>query len=84
MVVALAIWFFGLYKIAPDVVGHSVEDAAALLHEAGISIDTRGAEGTVIAQHPIAGERWFRYKDFVLTYTNNSGIHTIGGSAPVG
>lgn len=76
---ALVIWFFGIHKIAPDVVGDSVEDAAATLHDAGIPIDVTGAEGTVVAQHPIAGERWFRYQNFILTYTADSGTHTIGG-----
>ncbi len=77
---ALVIWFFGLYKIAPDVVGDSVEEAAVTLHDAGIPIDVTGAEGTVVAQHPIAGERWFRYQNFILTYTDDTGTHTIGGS----
>ena len=76
---ALVICFFGLYKIAPDVVGDSVEEAATTLHEAGIPIDVTGAEGTVVNQHPIAGERWFRYQNFILTYTDASGTHTIGG-----
>ncbi len=76
---ALVIWFFGLYKIAPDVVGDSVEEAATTLHEAGIPIDVTGAEGTVVNQHPIAGARWFRYQNFILTYTDASGTHTIGG-----
>ncbi len=76
---ALVIWFFGVYRIAPDVVGDSVEDAAATLHEAGIPIDVTGAKGTVVAQHPIAGERWFRYQNFILTYTDDTGTHTVGG-----
>ena len=77
---ALVIWFFGIHKIAPDVIGDSVEESAATLHEAGIPIDVTGAEGTVVNQHPIAGERWFRYQNFILTYTDDSGTHTIGGA----
>ena len=76
---ALVIWFFGVYKIAPDVVGDSVTDAAATLHDSGIAIDIDGAEGTVVSQSPLAGERWFRYQHFILTYTDDSGTHTIGG-----
>lgn len=76
---AIVIWFFGLYKIAPDVIGDSVDEAAATLHEAGIPIDVNGAEGAVVAQHPLAGERWFRYQNFILTYTDDSGTHTISG-----
>lgn len=87
-VVALALvgWFFGAYKIAPDVTGESVKDAAATLHGAGISIDVAGAGagGTVVHQYPIAGERWFRYQNFILTYTDESGTHTIGGPDPEG
>jgi beta-lactam-binding protein with PASTA domain len=82
--VALMTWFFGTYKIAPDVVGDSVDQAATSLHEAGISIDVKDAHGTVTAQHPIAGERWFRHQDFILTYTNESGTHTVGGADPEG
>ena len=77
---ALVIWFFGIYKVAPDVIGDSVDDAAATLHEAGIPIDITGAEGTVVSQHPLGGERWFRYQHFILTYTDDSGTHTVGGS----
>ncbi|WP_291382799.1 PASTA domain-containing protein [Demequina sp.] len=76
---ALVIWFFGMYKIAPDVTGDSVDEAAQALHDAGIPIDITGADGTVVDQHPSAGERWFRYQNFILTYTDASGTHTVGG-----
>lgn len=26
-----------------------------------------------------AGEQWFRYQDYELTYTDDNGVHTIGG-----
>ncbi|MCB2413959.1 PASTA domain-containing protein [Demequina sp. TTPB684] len=85
-VVALALvtWFFGIYEIAPDVVGDPVDQAAESLRDSGISIDIEDAHGTVTAQHPIAGERWFRHQDFILTYTNESGTHTVGGAEPTG
>ena len=75
----IAAWYFDAGVTAPDVVGLPVDEAAASLHDAGISIDTDGAEGTVTGQHPIGGEQWFRYRDFELTYVNDSGTHTIGG-----
>ena len=75
----LASWYFAAPVIAPNVVGSSVEDATTSLTEAGINIDIDDAQGTVTDQHPIAGERWFRYQEFILTYTDASGTHTIGG-----
>lgn len=74
----LAGWYFAAGVTAPNVTGLPLDDAAASLHNAGISIDIHGAEGVVTDQHPIGGEQWFRYQDFVLTYTNDSGTHTIG------
>ncbi len=76
--VALVTWFFS-FEVAPVVTGKSVDDAAAALHDAGISFDAHSAHGTVIDQDPIGGERWFRHQDFVLTYTNDTGTHVIGG-----
>jgi len=49
-------WFYGSYKIAPVVIGDSVEEAAAALHEASVRVDTDEAQGTVIDQDPIGGE----------------------------
>jgi len=40
---------------APDVVGDSLVEAHAKLADAGIDADIEGAQGTVTAQHPIAG-----------------------------
>ena len=75
----LAGWYFTAGVTAPNVIGASVDEAAASLHKAGISIDTHGEQGTVTDQKPIGGEQWFRYQEFVLTYMNDSGTHTIGG-----
>ena len=79
MAVILAVWFFGTGVTAPDVIGLPVGEASASLHDAGISIDVKGAEGIVTDQHPSGGEQWFRSQDFELTYTNDTGTHTLGG-----
>lgn len=77
--IGLVGWHFGTYKVAPNVLGQSLDQAATTLHQAGIDIDIGDAEGTVTDQEPIGGERLFRYNDFVLTYTNETGTHVIGG-----
>jgi len=65
---------------APNVVGMSVPEAAAKLANAGIRIEVAAKAGVVTDQSPIAGERWTRGDDFVLTYTNDTGTHVIGGN----
>jgi len=84
MAVILAAWYFDTGVTAPNVIGMPVSEASTSLHDAGISIDVKGAEGTVTGQHPIGGEQWFRYEDFELTYTNDSGTHTLGGDGSEG
>ena len=68
---------FASATVVPSVEGLSLDEAAVELHEEGIVIDVEGLTGTVIEQHPAAGEPWYRYKPFELVYVNDSGEHTI-------
>lgn len=80
----IALLYYGQPMIVPSVIGLPLETAASVLDEAGIGVDTKGMDGVVVAQDPIAGEQWFRNNDFIITYSNDSGTRTTGGPDPAG
>ena len=75
----MALYYFAAPVTPPNVVGDSLDEAAAKLDDAGIHVDIDGAHGTVTAQSPGSEQQWFRYQDFEITYEDESGTHTIRG-----